>query len=129
MEILFPLDRPRRDLKAPLRRLAASAEPLQALRGRHLPELARHLEGCPGPRVVATLLLGEALLHAGGAAEAVVSVGVDWPDYAPLRDGLPPAHYRVRWRRPGVSLSQEWRTADTAEAGRHILQALAEQSE
>jgi hypothetical protein len=52
-----------------------------------------------------------------------VQVWADWPDYGPVRDGLPVMHYRLQIRRPGSNLSRDERMATPAESERVIWQA------
>jgi hypothetical protein len=53
----------------------------------------------------------------------LVSVRVDWRDYAPLRDGLPEMHFRFQVQRPGTAISQDARAKDPLEAERIICEA------
>jgi hypothetical protein len=50
----------------------------------------------------------------------LIRVWVDWHDYAPLRDGLPDAHYRFQIRHGDAALSGDARAANPEEAERVI---------
>jgi hypothetical protein len=113
------------DLDVPLRRLAASPEPLTAARWQKLRELVQRL-GVDGPYSEAwgQVLCDELYLYPPGAANGVtVRASADWYDYAPLEAGRPVMHYRLRVQRQGAEFTEDVRTQRLEEADRMIREA------
>jgi hypothetical protein len=126
MRIINLEDREAQDIEAPLRSLASSHDRLEAFKGRKLLELVRHLQAQgPAPEVIGRLWWRQQLLLTPRSTtnRAAVTVWIDWRDYAPVRDGLPEAHYRLQIRRGNAALSQDARAATPEEVERIIWEA------
>jgi hypothetical protein len=152
-------------IDVPLRRLAASADPLKAASWQKLLDLVAHLQsGGSEHELWGQILLQELRLHKPEPSDPIrdmqkkrfmdewralnpdpatwgdrliremrrrfppkpgvlLSVRVDWQDYAPLRDGLPEMHYRFQIHRPGKAISEDARAKDPVEAEGIICKA------
>ncbi len=77
----------------------------------------------PEPTTGENRLLSEMRVRFPPKPSILVSVRVDWRDYAPLREGLPEMHYRFQVKRPGKPITEDARTKDPVEAERILCEA------
>ena len=113
------------DLKPALRHMANDHDSIIARIGQMLLDLLNHLEADGNaPLVFAQIYCHEMWLSpANQYNRAMVKIGVDWPDYGPLRDGLPAMHYRLQISRRVGGPSRDGRSRDIAEVKRLICEA------
>jgi hypothetical protein len=114
-----------RDIEVPLRRLASSPERLVAARWQKLLELIQVLRADgPYPEAWGHILGHELYLSPGNPANRVtVRVRADWQDFAPLRDGMPEMHYRLKIQQRGAKLSRDARAKTPEEVEQIIREA------
>jgi hypothetical protein len=122
MQIFNLQDREARDIEKPLRQLAATDDPLKAVKGQKLLNLVSYLQARgPAPEAYGSVRGQELWLSPWRRANRVsIQIGLDWNDYGPLQDGLPLMHYRVKIRRRGEVLTTEER-ADLPEVVERII--------
>jgi len=125
MRIINLLDRASRDVEPQLLEMASSEDRVKAFKAQKLLELVRHLKAQgPAPEACGHVRNNELWLSPYNVANKVlVRVWVDWFDYAPLKEGLPEAHYRLQVQRRERVVSQDVRAASTTEAEEAIWQA------
>ena len=113
-------------IEPPLVKMASSEDRLEALKGRKLLELVRHLQAQgPAPQVCGSLVLRHELwlMTYNLANQVLVKVWVDWQDYGPLFDGLPVAHYRLQFKGENSAISENARAGRPEEAEQVLLKA------
>ena len=125
MRIINLLDLDSQDIEPLLIKMTRSDDRLESFKGARLLELVRHLQAKgPAPTACGHLLLGELWLTPYNVANRVlVKVWVDWFDFAPLKDGLPEAHYRLQIERGKSPVSSDARANTVSEAEHAIWEA------
>jgi hypothetical protein len=125
MRIITLRDHEAHDIEPLLLEMASSDNRWWSFKGQKLLELVRYLRAQgPNPRACGHLLFGELCLWPYNTANRVwVSVWVDWPDNAPLRDGLPEAYYRLQIPRGKAVLSRDARATTPEQAEQIIWEA------
>lgn len=125
MRIINLLDQEAQSIEAPLLAMASSANRLDAAKGKKLLEMVTYLHSQGGAHVAyATFALGELwLVQAKDPSRASVRIWIDWPDRVPLRDGLPPMHYRIQTEIAEAKLSRDTRAETLEEVSRTIFAA------
>jgi len=125
MRIINLLDQESQDVEPQLLEMASSDDHGDAFKAQKLLDLVRHLKGQgAAPTVFGHILNNELWLSpCNDANNVLVKVWIDWFDYAPLKEGLPEAHYRLQIQRGKRVVSLDARAATTTEAEQAIWQA------
>jgi hypothetical protein len=119
-------DPPKRcDAEDLLERRTSDPDRVSAARWQMLLALVRVLRAEGSHPEAWGFLLGRELQLYPGNADNPESVRVwaDWPDYGPVRDGIPVMHYRLQVKRRGATRTRDARASSAEEAGRIIQEA------
>lgn len=112
------------DVKPALRLLGNTGDRITARKMQMLVDLVGFLEE-DGPARLAFAHIYQHeiwLTPANQYNRAMVKITVDWPDYGPLRDGMPAMHYRLQITRRAGAAIRDGRSPDIKEIRRLIFE-------